>query len=344
MAEADMREVVTVGEADAGQRLDRFLASRLPALSRSRLQALMRAGAVAKAGTAQRELGVRVRIGETYEVRVPAPEPAKPAPEAIALTIVYEDAHLIVIDKPKGLAVHPGPGHAKGTLVNALIAHCGESLSGIGGVKRPGIVHRLDKDTTGLMVVAKTDSAHQGLAQQFAAHGADGRLERSYRAVVWGVPDRPRGIIDAPLARSAANRTKIAVVAAERAGRRAVTRYQVLQTFAAGGTEPAREPARPRARNRPHAPGARAPRPHRPSAARRHDLRRRLQGERAQAAAASTGGAGRARPAGPARRRAHVRAPGDGAAARVREPAAGRHGGARCGPRGALNCGARGKQ
>ena len=238
MAEADMREVVTVGEADAGQRLDRFLASRLPALSRSRLQALMRAGAVAKAGTAQRELGVRVRIGETYEVRVPAPEPAKPAPEAIALTIVYEDAHLIVIDKPKGLAVHPGPGHAKGTLVNALIAHCGESLSGIGGVKRPGIVHRLDKDTTGLMVVAKTDSAHQGLAQQFAAHGADGRLERSYRAVVWGVPDRPRGIIDAPLARSAANRTKIAVVAAERAGRRAVTRYQVLQTFAAGGTEP----------------------------------------------------------------------------------------------------------
>jgi 23S rRNA pseudouridine1911/1915/1917 synthase len=181
---------------------------------------------------------MRVRIGETYEVRVPAPQPAKPAPEAIALTIVYEDAHLIVIDKPKGLAVHPGPGHAKGTLVNALVAHCGESLSGIGGVKRPGIVHRLDKDTTGLMVVAKTDSAHQGLAQQFAAHGADGRLERGYRAVVWGVPDRPRGIIDAPLARSAANRTKIAVVAAERAGRRAVTRYQVLQTFAAGGTEP----------------------------------------------------------------------------------------------------------
>ena len=241
MAEADKYEV-TVEEGDAGARLDRFLALRLPAMSRSRLQTLIRAGAVAKGGAAQRELGVRVRTGETYEVTVPAPEPAKPAGEAIALTIVYEDDDLIVIDKPKGLAVHPGPGHAKGTLVNALIAHCGESLSGIGGVKRPGIVHRLDKDTTGLMVVAKTDAAHQGLAEQFAAHGADGRLERGYRAVVWGVPDRPRGIIDAPLARSAANRTKIAVVAAERAGRagrRAVTRYQVLQTFAAGGSEPA---------------------------------------------------------------------------------------------------------
>jgi 23S rRNA pseudouridine1911/1915/1917 synthase len=238
MRDTDKREAVTVAEGDAGERLDRFLAQRLTALSRSRLQALIRAGAVTRDGVAERDLGRRVKAGEAYQVRVPAPEPAKPAGEAIALTIVHEDADLIVIDKPRGLAVHPGPGHAAGTLVNALIAHCGDSLSGIGGVKRPGIVHRLDKDTTGLMVAAKTDRAHQGLAEQFAAHGADGRLERAYRALVWGKPDRPRGTIDAPLARSAANRTKIAVVAGERAGRRAVTRYEVLETFTAGGAEP----------------------------------------------------------------------------------------------------------
>jgi 23S rRNA pseudouridine1911/1915/1917 synthase len=238
MPETEKREVVTVEEREAGERLDRFLAHRLPALSRSRLQALIRGGAVARSGAAERDLNARVKAGEAYEVRVSAPEPAKPVPEAIALAIVYEDEHLIVIDKPKGLAVHPGPGRSSGTLVNALIAHCGESLSGIGGVKRPGIVHRLDKDTTGLMVVAKSDRAHRGLAQQFAAHGADGSLERAYRALVWGVPDRPRGVIDAPLARSAANRTKIAVVAGERLGRRAVTRYHVLQSFTAGGAEP----------------------------------------------------------------------------------------------------------
>ena len=239
MPEADKREVVTVGEGEAGERLDRFLALRLPALSRSRLQALIRAGAVSRGDAAARELGQRVKAGETYEVRVPAPEPAKPMGEAIALAIVYEDDELIVIDKPAGLAVHPAPGHATGTLVNALIAHCGDSLSGIGGVRRPGIVHRLDKDTTGLMVVAKTDRAHQGLSEQFAAHGADGRLERGYRAVAWGVPDRPRGVIDAPLARSTANRTKIAVVTGEGAGRRAVTRYEVLETFSGpGGAAP----------------------------------------------------------------------------------------------------------
>ena len=152
------------------------------------------------------------------------------------LVVVYEDAHLIVIDKPAGLAVHPGPGHATGTLVNALIAHCGESLSGIGGVRRPGIVHRLDKDTTGLLVVAKTDKAHAGLAEQFAAHGADGRLERRYRALAWGAPERPRGAIDAALARSNANRTKIAVVA-EAAGRHAVTRYTVLETYGSGAAK-----------------------------------------------------------------------------------------------------------
>src|SRR5262249_20709945 len=149
------------------------------------------------------------------------------------LAIVYEDAELIVVDKPAGLTVHPAPGHAAGTLVNALIAHCGASLSGVGGVRRPGIVHRLDKDTSGLLVVAKSDRAHRGLAQQFAAHGADGRLERRSLAIVWSAPERQRGSIDAALARSRANRTKIAVVS-EAAGRRAVTRYEVLATYPAG--------------------------------------------------------------------------------------------------------------
>ena len=208
-----------------------------PTLSRSRLQALIRAGEVRRDGAAVADLRHRVKAGETYTVDVPAPEPAAPQAQAIPLAVVYEDAHLIVIDKPAGLAVHPGPGHATGTLVNALIAHCGASLSGIGGVKRPGIVHRLDKDTTGLLVVAKTDRRTRGSPEQFAAHGADGRLERRYLALVWGAPDRPRGAIDAALARSSANRTKIAVVS-EAAGRHAVTRYAVLETYGAAETKP----------------------------------------------------------------------------------------------------------
>ena len=227
--EGDLYEVLA-GPGEAGERLDRLLAGRVPGLSRSRLQALIAAGSVTRNGAPVRDASLRVKAGEAYAVAVPPPEPAEPAPEAMALAIVYEDRDIIVIDKPKGLSVHPGPGHASGTLVNALIAHCGASLSGIGGVKRPGIVHRLDKDTTGLMVVAKTDRAHQGLAEQFAAHGTDGRLRRGYRAIAWGAPERPRGAIDASLARSTANRTKIAVVRAER-GRRAVTHYEVLERF-----------------------------------------------------------------------------------------------------------------
>jgi 23S rRNA pseudouridine1911/1915/1917 synthase len=224
------RETLTVAPEEAGKRLDLFLAHRLPAFSRSRLQALVRAGHVARDGTSTTELTHRVHAGETYALEVPEAQPATPQPQDMPLAVVYEDAHLIVIDKPAGLAVHPGPGHASGTLVNALIAHCGASLSGIGGIKRPGIVHRLDKDTSGLLVVAKTDKAHQGLSEQFASHGADGRLERRYLALVWGVPERQRGVIDAALARSRANRTKIAVVSAE-AGRRAVTHYEVLATY-----------------------------------------------------------------------------------------------------------------
>jgi len=204
-------------------------------MSRAAVQALLRSGHVTDAqSTTIRDGAHRVKPGEVYRIVVPEPQPATPAPEPMALNVVYEDASLIVIDKPAHLVVHPAVGHASGTLVNALIAHCGESLSGIGGVKRPGIVHRLDKGTSGLLVVAKTDAAHSGLAEQFAAHGADGRLERAYLALVWGKPLRPRGTIEARLARSQANRTKIAVVKGA-AGRHAVTHYEVLKTYAPRG-------------------------------------------------------------------------------------------------------------
>ncbi len=157
-------ETVTIAAAEAGERLDRVLAARVPALSRSRLKALILDGQVAIAGRTIRDPAVSVNCGDTVTVTLPPPEPAAPRGENIPLDIVYEDDALIVIDKPAGLVVHPAAGHSDGTLVNALIAHCGDSLSGIGGVKRPGIVHRLDKDTSGLMVVAKTDKAHRALS------------------------------------------------------------------------------------------------------------------------------------------------------------------------------------
>lgn len=222
---------VAVGPEDAGTRLDRFLTERAMGLSRARIQSLIRAGNVAS-GVSEtiRDGAHRVKPGETFTLWVPEPEPAAPAPEKMALNVVYEDDQLIVVDKPAHLVVHPAAGHASGTLVNALIAHCGASLSGIGGVKRPGIVHRLDKGTSGLLVVAKTDAAHQSLSEQFASHGADGRLKRTYIALVWGKPTRPRGSIDAPLGRSPTNRAKMAVVKSE-TGRRAVTHFKVLKTF-----------------------------------------------------------------------------------------------------------------
>ncbi|MDX2204985.1 MAG: RluA family pseudouridine synthase [Hyphomicrobiaceae bacterium] len=212
-------------------RLDKALAERLADLSRARLQALIAEGRLSRDGVVMTDGAARAAPGY-YLLDIPPPAPAEPAAEAIALSVLYEDAHLIVIDKPRGMVAHPAAGHASGTLVNALLAHCGPSLSGIGGVRRPGIVHRLDKDTTGLLLVAKSDAAHRALAEQFAAHGADGRLERGYRALAWGVPDRPRGSIDAPLGRSSANRTRMAVVAGDR-GRRAVTHYSVLEAFPA---------------------------------------------------------------------------------------------------------------
>src|SRR5262245_22947975 len=183
------------GDADQGVRLDRFLAAGLPDLSRSRVRALIKAGQVRGAAGTIKEPDYRVKPAEIFDIAVPEAEAAEPEGEDIALSVLYEDAALIVIDKPAGLVVHPAAGNWTGTLVNALIAHCGASLSGIGGVKRPGIVHRLDKDTTGVMVVAKTDAAHQGLAAQFADHGREGELDRRYLALAWGAPRPAKGEI-----------------------------------------------------------------------------------------------------------------------------------------------------
>jgi 23S rRNA pseudouridine1911/1915/1917 synthase len=202
-------------------------------VSRSRLQALARAGHVCVDGAVVRDPSVKVGAGAALAVTIPPAVAAEPTGEAMALDVVYEDVDLIVIDKPAGLVVHPGAGNESGTLVNALIAHCGESLSGIGGVKRPGIVHRLDKDTSGLLVVAKNDAAHQGLAAQFADHGRTGPLERAYLALVWGAPNRPYGTVSAALGRSSSNREKMAVTDEER-GRHAVTHFEILESLPPG--------------------------------------------------------------------------------------------------------------
>lgn len=219
-------------------RLDRALAALWDDLSRSRLQALIREGAVTVEGAPVRDPAAKVAGGLAVAVRLGDPVPAEPRGEAIPLHVVFEDADVIVVDKPAGLVVHPAAGHETGTLVNALIAHCGESLSGIGGVRRPGIVHRLDKDTSGLLVAAKTDRAHAALAAQFADHGRTGPMRRLYQAIVWGAPERGQGTVEAALARGVRDRERIAVVPEER-GRRAVTHYEVEAVFGA--------PARPAA-------------------------------------------------------------------------------------------------
>jgi 23S rRNA pseudouridine1911/1915/1917 synthase len=215
---------VRLQPAHAGWRLDRALAAAVPTLSRERLKALIRTGAVQAEGKLLRDPATKVRGDESFRVAVPEPEPAHNEPQDIPLSIVFEDEHLLVVDKPAGLVVHPAAGNFDGTLVNALLHHCGGSLSGIGGVARPGIVHRIDKDTSGLLVVAKTDVAHEGLARQFAAHS----IERRYLAIVSGVPKASEGMVDAPLARSATNRKKIAVVEGSR-GKRAVTHWKRLE-------------------------------------------------------------------------------------------------------------------
>ncbi len=227
---------ILVADHEAGARLDRVLASHIAELSRSRLKVLIEAGAVAIDGDTIRNPSHHVNSGAEIRVDIPPPEPAKPAPEPIPLNVIYEDDDIIVIDKPRNLVVHPAAGNWTGTLVNALIAHCGDSLSGIGGEKRPGIVHRLDKDTTGVMVVAKNDRAHRALAAQFADHGRSGEpFERSYLAFVWGAPERPHGTIDRPIERDRHGRDRMAV---REGGREAVTHWQVLERY--GGERPPR--------------------------------------------------------------------------------------------------------
>ena len=214
----------TIAHGADGWRLDRALADAVPTLSRERLKVLIASGAVSREGLAHRDPARRAAAGDTFAVAVPVPKPAHNEAQDIPLVVAFEDEHLIVIDKPAGLVVHPACGNLDGTLVNALLHHCRGSLSGIGGVERPGIVHRIDKDTSGLMVAAKTDRAHEGLAKQFAAHSID----RRYKAIVGGRPRPAEGTIDAPLARSSVNRKKVAIVAG---GRRAVTHYRTAATL-----------------------------------------------------------------------------------------------------------------
>jgi 23S rRNA pseudouridine1911/1915/1917 synthase len=222
----------TITAEQAGGRLDAVLAKAHPALSRSRLKDLILGGAVSLDGQPISEPKYRVTAGETITLLAPPPEDPEPQGENIPLDILYEDDQLIVINKPVGMVVHPAPGSPSGTLVNALIHHCGASLQGIGGVRRPGIVHRLDRDTSGVMVAAKTDLAHQHLSAQFADHGRTGPLHRAYIAYVWGSTETAKGTIEAPLGRDANNRLKQAV---RKDGREAITHYMVEQRFGGEG-------------------------------------------------------------------------------------------------------------
>jgi len=212
---------VTIAQAAHGLRLDRALADAVPDLSRERLKALIAAGQVSRDGVPASDPSRKSHAGEVFAIAVPPPAPLHNMPQDLALNVAFEDDHLIVIDKPAGLVVHPAAGNLDGTLVNALLHHCRGSLSGIGGVARPGIVHRIDKDTSGLMVAAKTDRAHEGLARQFHDHSID----RRYKAIVAGRPRPASGTVDAPLARSPSNRKTIAIV---QGGKRAVTHYATL--------------------------------------------------------------------------------------------------------------------
>ncbi len=224
---AGLLTVVVEGN-EGSTRLDRVLAVRRPDLSRSRLKALILAGHVTIGGNAMRDPAHQVATGDSIAIDVPPAAAPEPEGENIPLHIIYEDDDIIVIDKPKGLVVHPAAGHETGTLVNALIAHCGASLSGIGGVKRPGIVHRLDKDTTGLMVAAKNDRAHASLTKQFADHGRTGALRRGYMAFAWGAPNRHRGTVDAPIDRHPHAREKMAV---RGGGRDAITHWEATENY-----------------------------------------------------------------------------------------------------------------
>ena len=213
-----------VDDLQAGMRLDKFLSSNLPDLSRSMVQKLICSGNVSMDENVITENDFKVRVGDGFCVMMPEPEEAEPKPENINLNIVYEDDDLIVVNKPAGMTVHPAPGAWSGTLVNGLLFHCKDNLSGVGGVKRPGIVHRIDKDTSGLLVVAKNDMAHKGLSEQFVKHS----IERTYYAVVYGCPNPLNGVIEGNIARSRYDRKKMAMVVS--GGKHAVTHYKTLCT------------------------------------------------------------------------------------------------------------------
>ena len=225
---------IDVEPENSGTRLDRHLAEqgtdRGWNLSRTRIKALICDGFVRVNGVVLTDPAQRLVPGTNVVLNLPPLVAANPESEALPLFVVYEDDHLIVVDKPAGLVVHPAAGHASGTLVNALVAHCGSSLSGIGGVARPGIVHRLDKDTTGLIVAAKSDAAHHGLAALFADHGRSGSLVREYQALIWGIPEQKSGFVDAPLARAQRNREKIAVTRGSN-GRHAITHWRITERY-----------------------------------------------------------------------------------------------------------------
>lgn len=232
----DSREF-TVDADYAGSRLDKWLSDVADGLTRTRVKALIDGGALSRNGAVFSDASYKVRAGEAYRLTLPPVAPAMPCAEDIALDVVYEDGDIIIINKPAGMVVHPGAGNWSGTLVNALLAHCGSSLSGIGGVARPGIVHRIDKDTSGLLAAAKNDAAHVALSRAFSAHAID----RVYDAIAIGAPRPSVGVIDAALARSTTDRTKMAIVApapdpdvSRRGARRAVTHYRVTEAFGRG--------------------------------------------------------------------------------------------------------------
>lgn len=219
-------ETICVSEDCSGLRIDKFLAEELTDISRSRLKALIEGGCVRCDDAVVKSPSTKVKTAQNIHIEIPEALPANPEPENIPLDIIFEDEHLIVINKPVGMVVHPAPGAYNGTLVNALLHHCKNDLSGIGGVKRPGIVHRIDKDTSGVLVSAKNDITHNGLAKQFSDHSID----RLYDAIVWGLPSPARGSVDAPIGRDPKNRIKMAIN--ERNGKKAITHYKLLKTFA----------------------------------------------------------------------------------------------------------------
>ena len=214
---------------DAGQRTDRFIANAIPTLSRSRVKSLMESGYLLRDGSPLRDPAEPVRAGMCYEIHPPPAIPATPQGQDLPLTILFEDRDLIVLDKPAGMVVHPAPGNEDGTLVNALLGHCGDSLTGIGGEKRPGIVHRLDKDTSGVMVAAKTEMAHQALSLAFAER----RIDRAYQAICWGIPTPAHGSFDGAIGRDRRDRKRMAVIA-NGGGKAALTHYRILDTFHGG--------------------------------------------------------------------------------------------------------------